>query len=81
MSHVSMPAVADEHLRVALEPDVADDLVVVPVIDLDQVQPGLDVGARRVVEHVQVGSEGQAVLGLVQLGLPVCRYCSAYRIV
>ena len=66
-----MSAVADEHLRVALEPDVADDLVVVTLAVLDQVQPGLDVGARRVVEHVQVGSEGQAVLWVIQLVLPV----------
>ena len=77
-----MSSVADEHLRASLEPDVADDLVVAapPVVLLpdDQVHPGLDVGAGRVVEHVQVGRQGQAVLGLVRLALPV--WYSLYRI-
>ena len=64
-----MSAVADEDFRVSLEADVADDLVVV-AIAADQVHPGLDVGARRVVEHVEVGRQRQAVLGIVRLIFP-----------
>ena len=64
-----MSTVADEDLRVSLEADVADDLVVVAPVAY-QVHPGLDVGARRVVEHVEVGRQRQAVLGIVILVLP-----------
>ena len=67
-----MSAVADEDFRVSLEADVADDLVVVAAVTAaaDQVHPGLDVGARGVVEHVEVGRQRQAVLGIVILVLP-----------
>ena len=64
-----MSAVADEDLRVSLEADVADDLVVVAPVAY-KVHPGLDVGARRVVEHIEVGRQRQAVLGIVILVLP-----------
>ena len=68
-SRVPVSAVADEDLRVSLESDVADDLVVV-AIAADQVHPGINVGARRVVEHVEVGRQRQAVLWIVVVVLP-----------